>query len=261
MSRKRGLTLIELAVAVGLFSLLMLVVAALFARTADVWRSINSADTAHRELRKARAALGRDLALANPARLSRAPVPSSLGGGPDGEALWFLSPVDPASGQLVHKQDSSQPFWQRNILYYLVVPDDHDATFGMSCIGAPGPNGYEAACPHKVLIRKEIDSGVATIPSDEATEEVLVSDIAPYLTRPAGYDLSGMSEPGLQEARIVAVNLLTFESAATGVAGEVTVDLRAVAIEEARREISLGTLVVYAGPYTRLGAFSVFLQN
>ena len=63
-------------------------------------RHINGADRAQREMRRARATLERDLILANSGQIGRSRMPDYLGGGGDtGESLWFLSPVDPASGQ------------------------------------------------------------------------------------------------------------------------------------------------------------------
>lgn len=260
---RRGYTLLELAVTTGLFAALLVVTAALFTQTMRFWRSSSSSDTANRELRKARGALARDLALASAAQLDRGPVPSSLGGADDGEALWFLSPVDPNSGQAAHLQ-AGGPFWQRNVLYYLVVPANHDATFGMSCTGTPdGASGYESACGHKVLVRKQIDSGPATDATDEASIETLLPDVAVYMTRPNGFDTSGMlAEPGLEDVEIVASYLLHFESATGGIPNAVDIDLRAVALEDAQKEISLGSIsVLMMERFTRHAPFSAFLQN
>ncbi|MEW6282261.1 MAG: hypothetical protein AB1758_26885 [Candidatus Eremiobacterota bacterium] len=247
-------------VSVGVYAALLAIVAALFIGSVSLWRRVSSKDSADREMGKARLALQRDLAMASPAQLSRARVPPSLGAGDDGEALWFLSPVDPASGQMAHRQDGT-PCWQRNILYYLVVPDNHQPTFGMVCNGGTGPTGYDDRCSHKVLIRKVIDTGPATIPTDETTQEALIVNINPYLTRPNGYSLAAMAgEPGLGEAKIVASQLLVFETTA-GKPGELNVDLRAVTIDAARRQIPLGSASCFTGPFTRQGPFSAFLHN
>ncbi|MBI3927615.1 MAG: hypothetical protein HY319_18895 [Armatimonadetes bacterium] len=260
-----GTSLLELLVALFVGSLLLLVMAVLFVRTQGLYRSISGSDSALRQLRKARTALEKDLILSRPGDVRRAQVPDSLGGGgQDGEALWFLSPVDPATGEMMRKQDG-RAFWQRNILYYLVVPADHDSTFGMICTGGRGPNNCDDRCPHKVLIRKVIDSGPPTVPTDEATEETLITDITAYLTRPSGYSLAAMAEPGLTEATIVAAQLLTFESlsapAPNNIAPEVFVDLRAVSIEGARRELRVGSDSLYTGRFTQTAPFSVFLRN
>lgn len=263
--RPGGHTLQEMIVVFGIFSTILAITALLFRESQATFRRTNSQDTAMRELRKARAAIVRDLVVGRPGQVQRAQVPDSLGGGgKDGEALWFLSPVDPATGEMVHKQDGS-PFWQRNILYYLVVPNNHDATFGMSCLGGAAANGYDDRCPHKVLIRKVIDSGAATIPTDETTEETLLANVAPYLTRPLGFSLAAMAEPGLTEREISAAWLLGFESSTapppSNIPREIFIDLRALSIEEARREIQVGAAPCFVSRFTRTAPFSVYLRN
>lgn len=66
----------------------------------------------------------------------------------------FVFRVAPDTGEFIRNPDGT-PRWQRNILYYSVVPV------------APNPNefqgsgiavdGYEAAYPYKLLVRKESD--------------------------------------------------------------------------------------------------------
>ncbi|MCE7872127.1 hypothetical protein DYH09_17340 [bacterium CPR1] len=258
-------SLTELVVVFGIFSLLLMVAGVLFNESRSTLRRTSGIDTCMRELRKARAAVERDLVLARPGALSRSFVGDSLGGGGrDGEALWFLSPIDPATGEVVRKQDGT-PFWQRNVLYYLVVPQNHNNTFGQICAGGAGANGYDDRCPHKVLIRKEIDSGPPTLPTDETTEETLLNNVAPYLTRPNGFDLTAMAEAGLGEKKIVASFLLGFESFSApppaGLPVEVLVDVRAMSIEEARKEIRVGSDPGYASRFTHQAPFSVYLRN
>ncbi len=261
---RRGHSLAELLVVVGIFSALMAVVALLFSSSVSLYRRTNSADSAMRELRKARAALERDLVLASPTVVRRTQVPSSLGAGMDGEALWFLSPVDPATGATI-RRPNGRLCWQRNILYYLVVPDNHDATFGMTCVGGAAANGYDDRCPHKVLIRKVIDSGAPTVALDLSTEEALLPSVAGYLSRPVGFDLSAMADPAPTQRSIVASHLLTFETftapAPKSLPTEVLVDLRALAAEDARREMRVGADPAYDCRFTRQGPFSVFLRN
>lgn len=259
---ERGFSLLELSVAAAVFSVLLLVVLALFNQSIYVWRVTSSADGANRELRKVRAALERDLALTSPTEIARAQVPGHLGGGAsDGEALWFLSPIDPATGEIVLDEDGL-PVWQRNILYYLVVPGDHAGTFGSTCAGGAAANGYDDRCPHKILIRRVIDAGTATIPTDPTTREALIAPgaIGPYLVQPTGFDISA-----LPDTRIVANNLLCFETVSApppnNQAREVLVDVRAVGVEEARRETSVGTAPLYNSRFTEQHPFSVFPKN
>ena len=244
-ARRSGHTLMELAVTTSVFTLLLTVAAMLLTRTQRLYTSTNSADTASRELRKARTALERDLVLARPTQLNRSRVPPSLGGGgDDGEALWFLSAVDPSTGKIVRKLDG-KPFWQRNILYYLIVPAGHTG-----CPGGKGPNNFDDRCPHKVLVRKVIDSGVPTLVNDETTEEKLLPGVSSYLTRP------GPADPA-----IMANNLLTFFSATGSVPPEIFVDVRALNTDEARRQSSIGLDSFFTGRFTQQAPFSVFLRN
>lgn len=259
-NRARGHTIVEVLIAASIFSVCLLVLAALFTQTQNLWRSINSRDVSRRELAKASASLQRDLKLASGQELSKTRVPPSLGSGDDGEAIWFLSPVDPVSGQMVHRQDA-KPFWQRNILYYLVVPANHNNSFQVNCLGTAGPGGYEVACAHKVLIRKVIDSGPATIPGNETTQETLVPSVAAYLTRPNGLSVAAMAgEPNLKEVKIVATNLLYFATTAPG-ATQLDIELRAVAVELARHQMPLGSTSIYDSRYTRQAALNLILNN
>ncbi len=260
-----GTTVLELVIGMGIFTLIMVVLVGLFSQSLAIWRTTSGTDTAVRELRRVTAALDRDLALASPARIARAQVADHLGGGGmDGEALWFLSPLDPATGQMARKLDGSA-MWMRNVLYYLVVPANHDAVFGMSCSGGSGPNGYDDRCPHKVLIRKVIDSGVPTLVGDETSEEELLADVSAYLTQPDGFDLSTMAEPGLEDKRVVANNLLMFQTVTApppaAAPRELAVDVRAMSVEEARREMRVGTDAGADSRFTLRAPFSVSLQN
>ncbi|MCE7870856.1 hypothetical protein DYH09_10805 [bacterium CPR1] len=261
----RGTTVLELLLGMGLFTLMMVVLVGLFNQSLLIWRTTSGSDTAMRELRRVVAALDRDLALASPAMLSRTQVVDHLGGGGrDGEALWFLSPLDPATGQLARKPDGS-PMWMRNVLYYLVVPANHDTVFSMSCPGGAGPNGYDDRCPHKLLIRKVIDSGPPTLAADEASQEELLVDVSAYLTQPDGFDLGAMAEPGLEDKRVIANNLLMFQTLSApppvGAPREVAVDVRAMSVEEARREIRVGLEAGASSRFTLQLPFSVLLQN
>ncbi|MEW6279282.1 MAG: hypothetical protein AB1758_11705 [Candidatus Eremiobacterota bacterium] len=166
--------------------------------------------------------------------------------------------MDPVSGAVMRLDDGS-PFWQRNILYYLVVP------VGDTCAGGVGPNGYDDRCPHKLLIRKEIDLAPATVPTDPTTIETLAPTLAPFLTRPTGFSVAGLNEAGVNEVKIAAAHLLSFSSVSApppeNLATEIAVDLRAVAVDEARREVALGSVPLSTSPFTLQSPFSAFLKN
>ena len=188
MKDERGLSLLEMLLAGTFFSLVALLSFLLLSRSVGLWTHVVEAESAGLELSKATQALRGDLLLADLGECKRAEVPASLpGGGKDGCALWFLSAVDPNSGELIRKPDGT-PFWQKNVLYYLVAPSGHLDFCGIDCEGGLGPDGFDDRCPHKVLVRKVIDSGVPTNPETDpdATEEELLTDVSVYRTRPQG---------------------------------------------------------------------------
>lgn len=175
--------------------------------------------------------------------------------------MWFLSAVSD-TGKMAHKALDGSPFYQRNVIYYLVVPAGHT-----SCSGLNGPNGLDDACPHKLLIRKVVDVPPATSPTDnpDLTEESLIRDVTPYLTRPNGRDLSAMqSEPNLERAEVVASNLLWFEVTLNPdpeIANEVQLDLRAVSLDDARREVQFGSVSLAVSRFTQQQLITVVPKN
>ena len=207
-------------------------------------------------MRKARSSLQRDLGPGRPDQFTLVDVPDHLGGGgKDGQALCFLSPVVPGSGQLARSADGL-PLWQTNILYYLVVPNLHDQTFGRHCAGVAGPGGYDDACPHKMLIRKIIRSS-ATPP------ETLLANLTPYLTRPNGFDTSAMTaEANVLEVKTVAVNLLTLRCGFNlQVPRQFEVEARAADIQTASRKLAIGSVSLTSQPVTLALPFSTLLRN
>jgi hypothetical protein len=257
MKRKTplGIGLMELMITITLFSIVGLISFIILNRGISSWRTLMETQTAELQLSKAAARLESDLTLSQAGQVQTSRVPSSLAGASDGTAIWFLSAVDPNTGIVVRKPDGS-PFWQRNILFYVVVPDQHQSLFGYDCAGGIGPDGFEDRCPHKVLLRKVIDSGVATNSTTDptSTEEVLLPDVTEYLTRPMGYDVRSMSgERGLQETTIAANRLLWFEAkigAEPDWPQEVTLDIRATAIKDAERETAVGTVSLFDSVHT-----------
>jgi type II secretory pathway pseudopilin PulG len=242
----RGLTLIELIVSISLFSLVGLLLAGSFVVAAGVWRTTSASTDSQRALTKAQDDLDRDLKRTSFASVRTALGPSSLGS-PDGDAIWFLSAVDPATGDFMRKVDGT-PFWQRNILYYTVVPNNHPTLFGFTCSGGANADGYEVQCPHKVLVRKVIDDGVTTDLADESTVEtsIAASAISTYLTRPSGYDTSAMlGESGVSDVSLPSTNLLTFRAQVAPDPEwqrEVRLELGAISILTAGREIQIGSV-------------------
>ena len=238
----RGITLVELVVGFSVFTLLMVVLAAALTRSQEVWRRANASNSSQVELRKAFWALDRDLKETTFETVRATTGPVSLTGF-DGDAVWFLSAQDPTTGEFL-RTDDGHPLWQRNILYYAVVPDQHRQLHGFDCAGGADGDGYETFCPHKVLLRKVIDNPPgAAGPVVGSSDQELLLDVSPYLTRPQGYAPS-TGEPGLESVTIAAKNLIEFRASLEpnpGWNGEVSITLSAARIEEASRLIRVGS--------------------
>ena len=253
----RAHTIVEMMVTVACFFVIMAVAGAIFSEAMSVSRFVSGGDRAQREMRRARAQLERDLILTNSSQIGRSRMPDYLGGGGDtGESLWFLSPVDPVSGQTVLRQDG-KPCWQRNILYYITIPLNHDQIFGVHCQGGMGANGFDDRCPHKVLVRRVIDSGPPTV--DEATQETLLpgAAIGPYLVRPTNLQVP--------QGKLVASGLLHFSTisapAPASIPTELFVDMRSLSLEEAQRHAQVGITSFFGTRFESRSPFSVFLRN
>ncbi len=265
-NKKRGMGLLELMMTLTLFSLLVALSVQVLSKGINSWNQVMSGEGSTLELAKVYNRLERDLRDASLNQMGIRGSRSSLSGAPDGHALWFLSSKDPATGQQV-RDSLGQIFWQRNILYYLVVPNNHAQLFGYNCAGGAGPLGLDDRCPHKMLIRKVIDSGSATTADPTASPpESLLSgaQIGLYLTRPAGNDLSAMSgEPGLEQYG-VAANLLYFSAqvrASATVTDELLIDIRSFETKYAERGMAIGSAPLADHPRTNTRLHSFFPNN
>jgi type II secretory pathway pseudopilin PulG len=236
MYRSRGLTLVSLMVASSIFALLFAFGLKSFHQSSQVWRKVSSQTDVSAQLRRATMLIQQDLLTASSEQISTLPGPTTLTGY-DGDAFWFLSALD-ENGNFVRKSDGS-PFWQRNVLYYTVTPDIREvALFGS---GGANIDGYEAHCPYKILVRKEIDHAAPTDLTDESTSEELISeaDIAFYLTRPSSYQLKGLdSEPGVVSLKFVSKDLVSTRCSLDS--GAVNVTLIACANERAKKHAGFG---------------------
>ncbi len=269
MIRKRGMGLLELLLAVGLLGIIFMLAGSFLARGIHLWKALWSADAAEYQLRKAVRLLERDLGGGDALQVSTKRVPSHLSGvASDGLAIWFLS-TDDGSG-VGARTDVGEPRWQRNVLYYLVVPQNHDALARMSCTGGTttAAGNFDAQCPHKLLVRKVIDFGDPTDWTDATEEEELMgsSDVDAYLTQPDGLDVGAMtSEPNVEQVQVVAANLLWWNvELAPNPAHwprEVAIDMRAVILDRARQEVRLGQEVLFDHVVTRERKVSIQAMN
>ena len=260
MKRSRatdGVTIAELLVGFAVFAILMSILAFALERSSAIWNRTTSSSDSQNELRKAFASLHSDMVRTEFQTVQVVDGPTSLVG-KDGDAVWFLSSVDPVTNEPMKTEDG-RPFWQRNILYYTVVPDQHVTLFGAACVGGTDGEGYEVQCPHKFLMRKVIDNPTGAGPGDGTTPEQLLTDVSPYLTRPQGYDPNADSEPGLEDAGIEARNLVSFRAAVApnpDWPGEIAVELTAARTDEARRLVKIGSASLE--PFYNRFSFSLF---
>ena len=244
--RNRGVTLLELVVAFSLFSVVGFLLVLSFTKSGELWRRTSGSSDSQLNLRKVHSRLSRDVRRTSFASVGTTPGLNSLGP-EDGRAVWFLSAEDRSSG-LFMRTATGTPFWQNNVLYYLAVPNNHEALFGITCSGGADADGFEVQCPHKVLIRKVIDGGTPTDPNDElsAEEPLTAADIIPYLTRPDGFDTSAMlSEPGVLDAAVVSSSLLSMSvelAPEPQWEREIRVELASVSLPTAQRTIEIGTV-------------------
>lgn len=273
--RQRGFTVLEMFVALSIFSLIMIVTTFLLQQSVSVWTSGDSRENASINLQKARSALMRDLvgAAAKPSadgkpHMAQAQLPTALGGG---DALWFLSAKGP-NGEFVRDEDGF-PFWQRNILYYLVIPQGHDQMYGTTLQLGSNPQGDDQ-CPHKLLIRMEIDRPPATAPlpapptpapAGAQPESLLTqAEVSDYLKAPQGLDVSALlALPNVKEVRIISTGLLWFKvNPAPGAPTEGRrIDLRAVAVKEAFQQAPVGSVPLLNSPATLWKKFVIFPNN
>jgi len=149
--RRAGLTLLEVMLTSSFFAALSLVVWLAMSSSVSIWARASGRDDAHRNLIKAISWLRRDL---GSARLSATTFQHSAlqatSGCKEGDAIAFLSPIDPGSDQLTTKNDGT-PFMMRTILYYLAAPLQDP------CQRGSDGSGYEVFCPHKILVRRVLD--------------------------------------------------------------------------------------------------------
>lgn len=242
--RRRGFTLVELSISCALLSILLVVLATALHDSQNLWRQTTGSSDSRLQLRRAQASLERDMQFASSSFGIRTVGPQQ-GPGFSGDAFWFLSAEIGTSGQLMRKFNGS-PIYLSNVLYYAAIPQ------GDPCPGGLGPNGYDDRCPHKVLIRKTIDFATASV--NESTEERLMTaaEIAPFLTRPTGMSVAGMTGVtaggNVKLASMTARELLWFHVSSNP--APLQFEVRAVNLPRSRKEVATGTTSLYNSPLT-----------
>jgi prepilin-type N-terminal cleavage/methylation domain-containing protein len=248
-SRRAGFSLAELMIVAVLFSAFLGISYLILKSATESWHRTESSQDVSFELAKASFTLQSDLALTSSRQLRTTA---------DGSVLWFLSPIEPTTDEVGRKDDGTV-LWQRNIVYFLTVPQDHDQLFGVSC------QGQDTRCPHKFLVRRVFDTSSPTDPrSTSTTEERLMSEaeVQTLTGSPRGFELDF---PGLssESDELVARGMLTFQVTREPAEypGEVEVRLGGFDVMEAGKKVVLGQTPLDDSPYTHRVLFSSFPGN
>ena len=256
---RRGFSLPELLIVASIFSVFLMATYIFLDSGLAVWERTASSQDVSFQLQKAKSDLGREL---SQAKFSKSALAESYSPGLEssqGDVLWFLSAYDSKSQRAVRRPNGSA-FWQRNILYYLKVPNQHDKFFDTAC------SGHYKTCPHKVLVRKVIDSGPVTSPSSSLVNEealLFAGSIAGFLTAPDGFSFPSQG-PSVESAEIVATGLLSFRLTASpkeGTQKEYAIKLAGFDVEKAGRKLHFNKEDIFQSPYTHFIDFSVFPGN
>lgn len=201
------------------------------------------------QIKRARSLMRSDLLKASRSHIAVATVPVTPTGFAEGTALWFLS-CDDDQGLPQH-DDAGNPRWHHNVLYYSILPTNHDALAGYHCTPGASTGILDDFCPHKVLIRKEIRYAAGS-----GTEQMIpASQLTPYLRAPVGHDFSSVPDSSGQKVAVVARSFLYFEAHPEGTG--IAIDLRACDEMRARKQLAVGSLSLSGTPFTQSYTFSV----
>lgn len=260
----RGFTILEVLISMSVFVLALVLLGGTLVLSKNLLRDTTESSNASQRLRKLYLTLESDLAEGSFSNMDSLQLAASPGSGAVGDAVWFLSSYDQANDRSA-RSSFGQPLWLRNVLYYVAVPTDHDTLYGYSCAGGSNADGYDSFCPHKMVIRKVIDRGTPSIPTDESTAEQLLTagEVATFLSAPTGFSV--ISEANVEEARVVGPGTLTFRinlgPVGGPVPGEVMISTQAVALAELGKSVNVGVQDLTTAPQTESMEYSIFPEN
>lgn len=243
MWRRRGSSLIEVLVTMGVFAIAVVATFTIVRIASGTYRNVDSRTEVQRQLRLAQS----DLVM----ELERASLGSVGVYTPRGDyrwALWFKTALNDHDATLdvpymrlgtprstVSK--AGDPVLQRYVLYYVARMDKgrHDGLYGALCDAAyASMQGPDVRCPHKVMVKKEIyltedrtatgpdTIGPQTVPLDTATITRLTRFLTHERTPEAWQAEAETGEalitgsagrPLVNRVRVLASSLLSFELA------------------------------------------------
>jgi prepilin-type N-terminal cleavage/methylation domain-containing protein len=254
LTGRRAFSLPELLIGMGLLSLFLLVGYSMLQMADKVFHQVSGNEDATMQVKRAARMLEKDLVATNVANVTVVNVTSGLpASAPDGSAVCMLSANDRGLGDMMTNVDG-EPLWQRNILYYVIVPQ------GDPCQGGADAQGFDDRCPHKLLIRKIIN-----LPQAVVTDNEINADPTAYLTRPAGrVDISNLlGEANVEQVELVARGLVTMQVRVQpdpNYPHEVTVMLSALNQPKGRK-LSIGNVPLTGQGALLVTALSIFPRN
>lgn len=253
--RARGHSLMELTLVGGLFATFLVCMHLLMRSSGMALERGESSGDVTLQLQKARGALSRELAETRYSMVRTA----SLGveaAEMEGDVLWFLSARTPETGEVTRDTDGS-PFWRHNVLYYLTVPAEHDATYGAQCRGE--------ACAHKMLVRRRL----RRVPYPQNEKQTLAKEkLIPWSTMqgnvaaPSGPGMAGVGGEA-EKTEVVAGGLVAMKVETMpdpAYTEEVRVTLTGFALDKAGQKTRTGQSLLES-PYSTVMRFSVFPGN
>ena len=254
------MTLIELTLVMGLLTLFLLVGYAMLKMADKVFHQVSGNEDASMQLKRAARMLQKDTIATNFVDMGATNVPAHLPGGAlDGSAICMLSACQNGIGDMV-TNDGGDTYWQRNILYYVIVPQ------GDPCQGGADAKGFDDRCPHKLLIRKIIDMPPTTTNDlNPATEEVVLTPagMVPFLTRPVGrVDISNLlGETNVTQVDLVARGMVTMQvRLAPNYPNEVEITLTALN-QDRGQKLSIGVVPLTGRAELLTNQMSIFPRN
>jgi len=200
-------------VSISMFMLLMVAVFAIFNSFLKYWRAAEARDEVHRTFLRFSSNIDKELIKSDI---------ETVRCGTDGGRGWIAFKTNIDSNGDPCCDNKGYPIWKRCIIYYTIRPEED------SC-SASG-SGRDLICPHKFLIRKDIDDPNA-INSD--------GDVEKYLTFTLTVN-EAKSEGRILYVKPVGTNVL--ELYAHKDSTQVYVHLSVLRIAEAQRKLQIGVI-------------------